>query len=211
MLESSTSRNWNRLDQRTLAGDNSMFPWLRLARVGFGLISDSKVDLLATTRVRFRVWPNDLDFNGHVNNGRYLALADIGRIHWFVRTGVLRVARRYKAFPIIGDAIAKFRRDLQAVPELRDSHALNRLGSQVGISRHRFVRNDRVVGVVAIRGVFKGPRGPLDPGVLLAGVAHSAASPELPEWVNHLHQGSELLSELLRQEERLQGVRGSKE
>ena len=66
-----------------------MFPWLRLFSVGLSLIDRSKVDLLATTRVRLRVWPNDLDFNLHVNNGRYLALANIGGAHWFVRTGSL--------------------------------------------------------------------------------------------------------------------------
>jgi hypothetical protein len=59
----------------------SMFPWLRLFRVGLSLIGKSQVDLLATTRVRLRVWPNDLDFNLHVNNSRYLALADIGSAH----------------------------------------------------------------------------------------------------------------------------------
>ena len=46
-------------------------------------------------------------------DGRYLALADIGRMHWFVRTGVLGVARQQKAFPVVGDAIAKFRHDLK--------------------------------------------------------------------------------------------------
>ena len=63
-----------------------MFPWLRLSGVGLRLIGKSKVDLLATTRVRLRVWPNDLDYNLHVNNGRYLALAHISGVHWFVRT-----------------------------------------------------------------------------------------------------------------------------
>ena len=92
-----------------------MFPWLRLIRVGFGLIAAPRVDLLATTRVSLRVWPNDLDLYFHVNNGRYLALADIGRAHWFVMTGVLAVARREKAFPVVGDAIAKFRRDLKVI------------------------------------------------------------------------------------------------
>jgi len=80
-----------------------------------------------------------------------------------------------------------------------------------GFLEHRFRRNDRVIGLVAIRGVFKGPGGPLDPGVLLAGVAHAAPSPELPDWVNRFHEGGELLSELLRQEERLQWTRGSKD
>jgi acyl-CoA thioesterase FadM len=188
-----------------------VFPWLRLACVGFGLFSESKVDLLATTRVHLRVWPNDLDFNGHVNNGRYLALADIGRIHWFVRTGVLRVARRHSAFPIIGDAIAKFRQDLKVFQSFEIQTRLIGWDRKWGFMEHRFVRNDRVIGVVAIRGVFKGPGGPLDPALLLAGVAHSAPSPELTEWANHFDQGGELLSELLREEERLQGLRGSKE
>jgi acyl-CoA thioesterase FadM len=182
---------------------------LRLARVGFGLISDSKVDLLATTRVGFRVWPNDLDYNGHVNNGRYLALADIGRIHWFVRTGVLSVARRHKAFPIIGDAIAKFRQDLKMYQNFEIHTRLLGWDHKWGFLEHRFVRNDRVIGVVAIRGVFKGPAGALDPGVLLAGVTHSAPAPELPQWTNHFHQGAELMSDLLREEERLRGVRVS--
>ena len=187
-----------------------MFPWLRLARVSVGLVSESKVDLLATTRVRFRVWPNDLDFNGHANNGRYLALADIGRIHWFVRTRVLEVARRHKAFPIVGDAIAKFRQDLKLFQSFEIHTRLIGWDRKWGFLEHRFVRNGRVIGVVAIRGVFKGQGDPLDPAVLLAGVAHSAPSPKLPDWADRFHQGGELLSELLREEERSQGVRGPK-
>ena len=188
-----------------------MYPWLRLARVGLGVISESKVDLLATTRVYFRVWPNDLDLNVHVNNGRYLALADIGRIHWFVRTGVLGVARQQKAFPIIGDAIAKFRQDLKVFQSFEIQTRLIGWDRKWGFMEHRFVRKDRVIGMVAIRGVFRGPGGPVDPAVLLAGVAHTAPSPELPEWANRFHQGAELLSELLREQERYPGSRGSNE
>jgi acyl-CoA thioesterase FadM len=182
-----------------------MFPWLRLLRVGSSLIGKTRVDLLATTRVYLRVWPNDLDYNIHVNNGRYLAFADIGRIHWFVRTGVLGVARQHKAFPVIGDAIAKFRHDLKVFQTFEIQTRLIGWDRKWGFMEHRFVRMDRVVGVVAIRGVFKGPGGPVDPEVLLAGLAHSAPSPELPEWANHFHQVGELLSELLRDEERSKG------
>jgi acyl-CoA thioesterase FadM len=179
-----------------------VFPWLRLFRVGLGIVGAPKVDLLATTCVHLRVWPNDLDFNLHVNNGRYLQLADIGRMHWFVRTGVLGVARRYKAYPVVGDAIAKFRRDLRAFQSFEIHSRLIGWDSKWGFLEHRFVRRGRVIGVVAIRGVFKGPDGPIDPGTLLAGLAHAAASPELPGWAIRFHQGSELLSESLREEER---------
>jgi acyl-CoA thioesterase FadM len=130
-----------------------------------------------------------LGFNGHVNNGRYLALADIGRIHWFVRTGVLGVARRHNAFPIVGDAIAKFRQDLRLFQRFEIHTRLIGWDCKWGFLEHRFVRNDRVIGVVAIAASSKGPGGPLDPGILLAGVAHSAPSPELPEWANRFSSG----------------------
>jgi acyl-CoA thioesterase FadM len=188
-----------------------VFPWLRLTRVGLSSIAEPRVDLLATTRVHLRAWPNDLDINLHVNNGRYLALADIGRIHWFVRTGVLAVARREKAFPVIGDAIAKFRQDLKIFQTFEIHTRLIGWDRKWGFLEHRFVRRDRVIGVVAIRGVFKGPGGPVDPGLLLAAIAHATPSPELPEWARCFHQGGELLSEVLRAEERTQGLRVMKE
>ena len=89
-------------------------PWLRMIRIGISLIGKPRVDVFATTRVRIRIWPNDLDANLHVNNGRYLTLADLGRIHWFVRTGVYQSAKRHGTMPVVGDAIAKYRRELKA-------------------------------------------------------------------------------------------------
>jgi acyl-CoA thioesterase FadM len=185
-----------------------MYPWLRLMRAGVSLIGASKVGLLTPTRVMLRAWPNDLDINLHVNNGRYLALADIGRIHWFVLTGLLRAAREQGAFPVVGDAIAKFRRDLKAFQAVEIHTRLLGWDQKWGFIEHRFVRRERVIGVVLIRGVFKGPNGPLEPAALLAAVGHRGPSPALPEWVNRFQESSELSSQALREEERTRGVAG---
>jgi acyl-CoA thioesterase FadM len=185
-----------------------VFPWLRLCRVVTASIFQSRVPLLATTRVRMRVWPNDLDFNLHVNNGRYLALADIARIHWFSRTGLLAVARQRGAYPVVGDVIAKFRRDLRVFQSFEIHSRIIGWDSKWGFLEHRFVRAGRVLGVVTIRGVFKAPSGPIEPAALLVDLAHTGPSPELPEWVDRFHQSSEGLSELLREEERARGLRG---
>jgi acyl-CoA thioesterase FadM len=192
-----------------LAKGIAVFPWLRLICVGIGLVGAPRVDIFATTRVSLRVWPNDLDVNFHVNNGRYLALADIGRLHWFVLTGTLGAARRQQAFPVVGDAIAKFRRALKVFQSFEIHTRFIGWNSKWAFIEHRFVRNRRVIGMVVIRGVFTGPDGPIDPGALLAEIAHLAPSPELPEWTTHFQQSSELLSEALREEERAQGLRGN--
>jgi acyl-CoA thioesterase FadM len=179
-----------------------VFPWLRAIRVGFSLIGQSQVDLLSTTRVCLRVWPNDLDLNLHVNNGRYLTLADIGRMHWFFRTGLMNIAREQKAFPVVGDAIAKFRRELTAFQTFEIHTRMIGWDHKWGFIEHRFIREGRVLGVVAIRGVFKGPNGPVDPNTFLAALSHSTPSPELPQWAKSFHDGCESLSTLLREEEK---------
>jgi acyl-CoA thioesterase FadM len=178
-----------------------VFPWLRLLWIGLSLIGKPRIDLLATTRIRLRVWPNDLDANLHVNNGRYLALADIGRMHWFARAGLMGLARQQKAFPVVGDAIAKFRRELTVFQSFEIHTRLIGWDRKWGFIEHRFVRNGRVLAVVAIRGVFKGPNGPVDPNVFLAALSHSMPSPELPQWATGFHEGCESLTSLLRTEE----------
>lgn len=183
-----------------------MFPWFRLLRVGISLIGRPKVDMLATTTVRLRVWPNDLDANLHVNNGRYLVLADIGRIHWFFRTGVLPVARRRQSFPVIGDAIAKFRRDLRLFQSFELQTRLMGWDDKWAFMEHRFVRGGRVLGVVAVRGVFKGPEGPVAPMQLASDLARSGISPTLPDWVLRFDEAAEHLSLSLREEERRAGI-----
>lgn len=179
-----------------------MFPWLRMTRVLCTLIGRNRThDVLGATRIRLRVWPNDIDFNLHMNNGRYLQLADIGRIHWFVRSGVLAIARRQGAFPVVGDAIAKFRRELKAFESVEIETRLLGWDMKWGFIEHRFIRAGRVIGVVAVRGIFKGPNGPVDPSVFLAALSHSQPSPSLPQWANDFQNGCESMSRLLRDEE----------
>ena len=184
-----------------------MFPWVRLFGAGVSLIGRPKADLLTTTTVRLRVWPNDLDLNLHVNNGRYLTLADIGRIHWFLRTGVLGVARRHGAFPVIGDAIAKFRCDLRLFQTFQLHTRLVGWDQKWAFIEHRFVRAGRVLGVVAVRGAFKGPDGLLDPKVLASDLALPPVSPTLPDWALRFEEAAEQLSEALRDEERTAAMR----
>jgi len=174
--------------------------WLLLFR------NRRRVELFAPTTVRLRVWPNDLDLYRHVNNGRYLTLADLGRIDWLLRTGVMQLALRRRASPTIGDAMAKFRRDLRLFQSFDIHSRLLGWDERWMFLEHRFVRHGRVVGVVAIRALFRGPLGTLDPGQFLAALGGPAASPALPEWLLRWQHGNELLSATLRSEETAQTV-----
>jgi len=184
-----------------------MYPWLRVLRTWQGAVGKARVDLLATTTIRLRVWPNDLDLYRHVNNGRYLTLADLARMDWFLRTGVYAAARHHQAYPVIGDAIAKFRRDLRLFDRFEIQTRMMGWDDRWGFLEHRFVRAGRIIGMVAIRGVFKSPTGAVNPQLLLAQLHREQASPECPAWANNFQQAAENLSALLREEERREGLR----
>lgn len=184
-----------------------MYPWIRIAKGALATVGKPQVDLLSTTRIWMRVWPNDLDFNLHVNNGRYLTLADIGRMHWFFRTKLWDVARAEKALPVVGDAIAKFRKELGAFQKFCIETRMLGWNERWGFLEHRFVRGGRVLGVVAIRGVFRGPDGAVKPSTLLAKLGVSVDSPQLPRWIVEWNSGCESLSQQLRSEEQERGVR----
>jgi acyl-CoA thioesterase FadM len=174
--------------------------WFRLIYLLlFG--SRGRIGVLDTARLRMRVWPGDLDLNFHANNGRYLTMADLGRLDWFRRTGLLQIALRQRAQPLVGDALAKFRRDLRLFQTFEMHTRFLGWDERWGFLEHRFVRGGRVLGVVVIRGMFRNAAGPLKPDELVStlGVAHD--SPPLPEWVLSWHRACEDLSGTLRAEE----------
>lgn len=58
---------------------------------------------------RFTVGFPDLDVNGHVNNGRYLALMDLGRFDWFWRSGFRKAMIAQRSVPILGGVLIRYR------------------------------------------------------------------------------------------------------
>lgn len=83
--------------------------WLLLG----GRSSGSGRAPLAPSRLRMRVLPTDIDPFGHVNNGRYLSLMDLGRLHLVMRSGLLAVMRRRRWQAAASAVEIRFRRPLK--------------------------------------------------------------------------------------------------
>lgn len=157
--------------------------WVRLLWVVLTAWRKSRTSVFETTRLTLRVNLLDLDANGHVNNGRYLSLADLGRIDFAIRTGAMRVAMARRAYPVVGDVTAKFRRDLRLFERYQlHTRMLGWLGKWT-FTEHRFVANGRVVGTVVVRGLFRAKAGPIAPDVFVDALGIMQASPPLPDWV----------------------------
>lgn len=63
--------------------------------------------------LRFRVLPLDIDFNIHMTNGRYLSIADIGRMDVAFRSGLFRHVTKNGWAPVVTFNAVLFRRELR--------------------------------------------------------------------------------------------------
>lgn len=60
----------------------------------------SRLDLLDIGRLRMRALPTDIDVLGHINNGIYLTLMDLGRFDLMLRAGVWQRMSAAGVYPV---------------------------------------------------------------------------------------------------------------
>jgi acyl-CoA thioesterase FadM len=145
-----------------------------------------QLDTRATLERSLRVLPNDLDINGHMNNGRYLTVVDLMLIEFFVRTGFARVMLREGWRPMSGGAFISYRKGLQPMQRYRVRFALAGSDMSWNYMRFEFLRLD---GTLCAAGFMKGAAVarsglvPNEAAYARLGLAHEAAP--LPDAVAH--------------------------
>lgn len=74
---------------------------------------------LGVSVVSLMVFPGDLDVYGHVNNGRYLTIMDLGRMDLFLRGGLVSAIRGAGWTPVLSAAAVRFQRELRVWQKFR--------------------------------------------------------------------------------------------
>jgi acyl-CoA thioesterase FadM len=126
-----------------------MYVWLRLARMMATARSRGRYSPGAESRLSFRCLPTDIDTNLHLNNARYMMLADVGRIDIFARAGLIKLARERRWAPMMGGLQAVFAREIRLWTRFDVVSTLETWEDTQVIGRHRFVLEDgRTAAVV---------------------------------------------------------------
>jgi acyl-CoA thioesterase FadM len=135
---------------------------------------------------RLRVWPGDLDINGHMNNGRYLTIIDLMLVEYFVRSGFARVMFKAGWRPMSGGAVITYRKALLPWQRYRLSFTLAGADVAWNYMRFEFTRED---GTLCAAGYMKGAavsRGGLVPNAQsYARMGHAFTPQRLPDAVLH--------------------------
>ena len=102
---------------------------------------------------RMRVLPNDLDINGHMNNGRYLTIVDLMLVEYFVRSGFAKAMLKSGWRPMSGGAFITYRKGLKPWQRYHLRFTLAGADLSWNYMRFEFLRED---GALCAAGYMKG-------------------------------------------------------
>ncbi len=156
------------------------------------------VGLFDVSRLWLRVMPAEIDFNLHMNNGRYFSAADIGRLDWGLRSALWRKAFRHGWRAVAGDSNARFSASLQPLQRYALDTRLLGWDTKWFFCEHRFMHGDQVCATVLVRYLFLSRRGKVPPQKVLQLCGYDTPPPPLPVWALRWHEAQERLTEALK-------------
>lgn len=156
---------------------------LRMLRVLFAALRGRRLAPLGESVIRLRVWPNDLDTNLHMNNGRYLTIMDLGRLDFIVRTGLGGIMLRRRWRPMVGSAVIRFRRGLGPFERYELKTRVVWWDDKWFWIEQRFERQGGVAAIGAVKGLFRQPTGNVPTPEVLGVLGVSERPKCMPDWI----------------------------
>ncbi|MGO3886501.1 MAG: acyl-CoA thioesterase, partial [Mycetocola sp.] len=152
------------------------------------------VDPRAVSRLRLRTLPTDIDLLGHMNNGVYLSIFDLGRYDQMIRSGLWQPIRDRGWYPVVSSETISFRRSLELWQRFEIETRIIGVDDRAAIVEQRIVVEGEVYTRALIRARFLAKRGgPVPIDELMGAIGMRADDlPPLPEWVREWARASAL-------------------
>lgn len=166
---------------------NLFFRMLRIFVVG---LFRSRIGLLDSSELKFRVLPTDLDINMHMTNARYLSFMDLGRTDLLLRAGMLPMMRRERLMPVVGHIDIKFRRSLFPFQRFSLKSRLLCWDEKWLYLEQRLESAKGIHAVATVRGLFLDRNGSVPTQRLLDYLGYRGESPPMTEEVLRMTSGA---------------------
>ena len=113
----------------------------------------SKLTFRDVGRVTMRVLPTDIDLLGHINNGIYLSLMDLGRMDLMIRTGHWAQLGKLGWYPVASNVTISYRRSLRTWEKYTLETRMIGFDDKGMFCEQRFVRGNElyVTGIMRAR------------------------------------------------------------
>jgi acyl-CoA thioesterase FadM len=112
-----------------------------------------------TLQRSFRVLPNDIDINGHMNNGRYMTIVDLMLMEYFVRIGFASVLIKQGWRPMSGGSFITYRRGLKPFQTYQLRYRIDACDTYWNFMRFEFLDGEKVCASGYMKGAAVGKAG----------------------------------------------------
>lgn len=178
-----------------------MYPFGRLLWTFLAARRRPPLEILETSWLDGRIWPQDLDFYAHLNNGRYLTLMDLGRIDLLQRQGFVPLIQR-GWLPLVANIQIRFRRELRFGDQYRLETRVQGWDERWFFLEQSFWVGSRRMSLAHLQLIFKHGSETIPPSEVVAALGSPCPSPALPASVIAWLEAQEKLSEELAGEAR---------
>lgn len=140
-----------------------------------------RIGLFEEDVLRMRVGLQEIDFNLHLNNARYLSFMDYGRVHLMAATGILTPMLRDKWAPLVGSLSITYRRSLGFwAPFTLSTRVL--CWDEKWFYMEQVFRSDQGLAAIAwVKGLFRAKDGNVPPQRVVDIIAPGTTSPPVPD------------------------------
>lgn len=148
----------------------------------------------------FRVYPNDLDLNGHVNNGVYLTYADLGRFDLLLCAGYFRKILKRGWYPVVVAETIRFYKSLKLFQRFTIETEVIGWDDKNVLMQQRFERNGELLALAVISARFLSRKGgSVSTAELLDFLEIKETSRALPGWIEDWRNAVETADGQLRE------------
>ncbi len=133
--------------------------WFRMLRIFLMSRFSPRAGIFDESRVSFRVWPLDCDINGHMNNGRYLTLMDLGRTYFMAQLGMLWKLPKKGWFPVVGAVEIRYLRSLDPLQKFDLVSRVLTWDDKWIYVEQRFEVKNQIIAVARLRALFLSKNG----------------------------------------------------
>jgi acyl-CoA thioesterase FadM len=135
-------------------------------------------------RTDFHVLPTDLDVLGHMNNGVYFSIMDLGRMDLMVRAGAWAQLSKLGYYPVASNETITFRKSLQPWQRFTLETKIAGYDDKAVFVEQRFVVKGEIYARAFMRGRFlKKSGGTVSMQELSDALGVDTTAVELPAWL----------------------------
>jgi acyl-CoA thioesterase FadM len=144
-----------------------------------------RADVFDVVRLAFRVLPTDLDIYRHMNNGRYLSIADVARFDMLRRTGLWEMLNRHGWYPVVQSSTITHRISLLPWQRFVIESRLMGFDERAVYMEQRFLVGDQIAARLVLKARFlKRGGGPVPLSEMSAALGVDVSTHIPPEWVH---------------------------